>query len=173
MRRWLRVGAFVTASLFLTTACDRGATDRFPGIQNVILVTLDTVRVDHLGCYGRAGDPSPTIDRLAREGVKFEMAISQAAATPISHASILSGRNPQGHGLRAAARHGPDSGDHPAGVRLEHSGVRQLLHGLRALRPTAWIRCFRHRTLGRSVSSDGAHGEGPLELGRGQQSETV
>jgi arylsulfatase A-like enzyme len=46
------------------------------------------------------GDPSPTIDRLAREGVKFDMAISQAAATPISHASILSGRNPQGHGLR-------------------------------------------------------------------------
>lgn len=100
MRRWLSVGAFVAASLFLTTACDRGATDRFPGIQNVILVTLDTVRVDHLGCYGRAGDPSPTIDRLAREGVKFEMAISQAAATPISHASIFSGRNPQGHGLR-------------------------------------------------------------------------
>jgi len=98
--RWLPVGAFVAASLFLATACDRGATDRFPGIQNVILVTLDTVRVDHLGCYGRPGDPSPTIDRLAREGVKFDMAISQAAVTPVSHASILSGLNPQGHGLR-------------------------------------------------------------------------
>jgi arylsulfatase A-like enzyme len=90
----------VAASLLLTTACNRGATDRFPGIRNLILVTLDTVRADHLGCYGRPGNPSPTIDRLAREGVKFDMAISQAAVTPVSHASILSGRNPQGHGLR-------------------------------------------------------------------------
>jgi len=100
IRRWLHVGAFVAASVLLTTACNRGATDGFPGIRNIILVTLDTVRVDHLGCYGRPGDPSPTIDRLAREGVKFDMAISQAAVTPVSHASILSGRNPQGHGLR-------------------------------------------------------------------------
>jgi arylsulfatase A-like enzyme len=94
------VGAFVAASLFLTAACDQGASDRSPDIRNVILVTLDTVRADHLGCYGRPGDPSPTIDRLAREGVKFDMAISQAAVTPVSHASILSGRNPQKHGLR-------------------------------------------------------------------------
>ena len=94
------VGAFFAASLFLTAACDQGANDRPPDIRNVILVTLDTVRADHLGCYGRPGDPSPTIDRLAREGVKFDMAISQAAVTPVSHASILSGRNPQEHGLR-------------------------------------------------------------------------
>jgi arylsulfatase A-like enzyme len=94
------VGVFAAVSLLLTTACNRGTTDGFPGIRNIILVTLDTVRVDHLGCYGRPGDPSPTIDRLAREGVKFDMAISQAAVTPVSHASILSGRNPQGHGLR-------------------------------------------------------------------------
>ncbi len=100
IRGWLTVGAFVAASLLLTTACNRNATDRFPDIRNVILVTLDTVRADHLGCYGRAGNPTPTIDRLAREGVKFDMAISQAAVTPVSHASILSGRNPQGHGLR-------------------------------------------------------------------------
>jgi arylsulfatase A-like enzyme len=98
--RWLYAGAVVAASLLLTTACNRDATDRIPDIRNLILVTLDTVRADHLGCYGRAGNPTPTIDRLAREGVKFDMAISQAAVTPVSHASILSGRNPQGHGLR-------------------------------------------------------------------------
>jgi arylsulfatase A-like enzyme len=100
IRGWFHVGAFATASLLLATACDRGETEQSPNIRNVILVTLDTVRADHLGCYGRPGDPSPTIDRLAREGVKFDMAISQAAVTPVSHASILSGRNPQGHGLR-------------------------------------------------------------------------
>ncbi len=100
IRGWLTVGAFVAATLLLTTACNRSATDRIPDIRNLILVTLDTVRADHLGCYGHPGNPTPTIDRLAREGVKFDMAISQAAVTPVSHASILSGRNPQGHGLR-------------------------------------------------------------------------
>jgi arylsulfatase A-like enzyme len=100
IRRWLHVGVFVAANLLLTTTCNRGATDRFPDVRNLILVTLDTVRADHLGCYGRPGDPTPTIDRLAREGVKFDMAISQAAVTPVSHASILSGRYPPGHGLR-------------------------------------------------------------------------
>jgi choline-sulfatase len=99
-RRWLQIGALVAAILPMTSACNRDATERAPVVQNLILVTLDTVRADHLGCYGHAGDPSPTIDRLAREGLKFDMAIAQAAVTPVSHASILSGRNPQGHGLR-------------------------------------------------------------------------
>ncbi len=99
-RRGLHVGALAAAILLLNAGCNRDANGRPPEIRNVILVTLDTVRADHLGCYGRSGDTSPTIDQLARDGVKFDMAIAQAAVTPVSHASILSGRNPQGHGLR-------------------------------------------------------------------------
>jgi len=99
-RRWLGVAAVASASVLLSAGCNQHAKDRLPEIRNVVLVTLDTVRVDHLGCYGRNGDPSPTIDQLAREGVRFEMAIAQAAVTPVSHASILSGLYPQRHGLR-------------------------------------------------------------------------
>ena len=55
--RWLYVGAFVAASLLLTTACNRNATDRIPDIRNVILVTLDTVRADHLGCTATPAIP--------------------------------------------------------------------------------------------------------------------
>jgi len=98
--RWLPVGILGAAILSLNTACNPHTNDRAPDIRNVILVTLDTVRVDHLGCYGRPGNPTPAIDRLAQEGVKFDFAISQAAVTPVSHASILTGLNPQGHGLR-------------------------------------------------------------------------
>ncbi len=68
----------------------------------VLLVTLDTTRADYLGCYG-AEFPgiSPRIDALAQEGVLFTQAISQAAVTPVSHASILTGLWPYNHELRA------------------------------------------------------------------------
>ncbi len=68
--------------------------------RNVLLVTLDTTRADHLGCYGSRVATSPRLDALAAEGVVFEHAIAQAAVTPVSHASILTGLEPYHHGLR-------------------------------------------------------------------------
>ncbi|MFT7484700.1 MAG: arylsulfatase A-like enzyme [Candidatus Paceibacteria bacterium] len=68
--------------------------------QNVLLVTLDTTRADHLGCYGKETANTPNLDMLAQEGVRFEHAYSTAGITPMSHASILTGRNNYSHGLR-------------------------------------------------------------------------
>ncbi len=67
---------------------------------NVLLVTIDTTRADHLSCYGYDKLTSPHLDRLAARGLRFDRAISQAAVTPVSHASILTGLNPYSHGLR-------------------------------------------------------------------------
>ncbi|HEX5044466.1 MAG TPA: sulfatase [Candidatus Polarisedimenticolaceae bacterium] len=67
---------------------------------NLIFITLDTVRPDHLPAYGYAGIRTPVLDRVAREGVVFEDAVSQAPITPVSHASLLTGLNPAAHGLR-------------------------------------------------------------------------
>jgi choline-sulfatase len=67
---------------------------------NVLLVTVDTLRADHLGCYGDAGAATPTIDALARRGVRFETAVAHTPLTGPSHASILTGRTPLGHGFR-------------------------------------------------------------------------
>ena len=61
---------------------------------------MDTTRADHLGCYGYSVETSPRIDALAKSGTLFTGAISQAAVTPVSHASILTGLNPYRHGLR-------------------------------------------------------------------------
>ncbi|NDD29375.1 MAG: hypothetical protein EB084_14030 [Proteobacteria bacterium] len=61
----------------------------------VIMVALDTCRADHLGCYGHARDTSPNIDRLARQGVLFERAFSQANESLLSYASIFSAQYPQ------------------------------------------------------------------------------
>jgi arylsulfatase A-like enzyme len=67
--------------------------------MNLLLVTLDTTRRDHLGCYGLT-NLTPNFDAIARDGVRFDMGISTSAATPISHASILTGLNNFQHGVR-------------------------------------------------------------------------
>lgn len=63
----------------------------------VILIDIDTLRPDHLGCYGYHRDTSPTIDRLATEGLLFEWAFAQAPYTPPSQTSILTSLYPHSH----------------------------------------------------------------------------
>lgn len=70
-----------------------------PGL-NVLLITLDTTRSDHLGCYGYTMPTSPRLDGFARSGTLFTNAYSTASVTPVSHASILTGQYPYEHGLR-------------------------------------------------------------------------
>jgi arylsulfatase A-like enzyme/Tfp pilus assembly protein PilF len=67
---------------------------------NVLLVTIDTLRADRVGAYGRASAHTPTLDRLAREGVLVEDAVVEVPQTRPSHATILTGRLPYEHGLR-------------------------------------------------------------------------
>lgn len=67
---------------------------------NVILITLGTIRADHLGCYGSKAGASPAIDRLASRGVRFEQTDSVVPLTLPSHATLLTGLQPQRHGLR-------------------------------------------------------------------------
>ncbi len=71
-----------------------------PRRPNIILITLDTTRADHLGCYGRAGAATPNLDALARAGALFESAISPAPLTLPSHATIMTGLVPRRHGVR-------------------------------------------------------------------------
>jgi arylsulfatase A-like enzyme len=68
--------------------------------KNVILVTMDEVRHDHLSCYGYRRIRTPSLDRFAQEGVRFETAVSTSCFTPVSHATILTGVYPFNHNLR-------------------------------------------------------------------------
>ena len=77
-------------------ACSRDA----PGPRNVLLVTIDTLRADALGAYGNRQAATPTIDRLAQGGVRFENARAHNVVTLPSHANILTGRLPIDHGVR-------------------------------------------------------------------------
>ena len=68
-------------------------------MPNVLLVVVDALRQDTLGCYGHPRVKSPHVDRLAREGVVFENAFTQAPFTWTSFGSMLTGKYPRRHGL--------------------------------------------------------------------------
>ena len=100
-----RPGRAATAALVLALVAGAGwwvsrpTSRRVPGL-NVLLITIDTLRADAVGAYGRPGGPTPTIDRLAEAGVRFTDAHAHNVVTLPSHANMLSGRLPPDHGLR-------------------------------------------------------------------------
>ena len=77
---------------------------------NVLLITIDTLRVDRVGAFGGPSGLTPALDRLASEGLRLTRAYSAAPLTLPSHASILTATSPPVHGLRANGlfRLGPD-----------------------------------------------------------------
>jgi choline-sulfatase len=70
---------------------------------NLLLITLDTTRADHLGCYGDRSALTPNLDRLAAAGLRFTQAITTAPQTLPAHATILTGEDPPRHGVRMNA----------------------------------------------------------------------
>ena len=67
---------------------------------NVLLITLDTTRADHLGCYGYSGASTPNLDAIAGRGVLFEQAATATPLTLPAHATIMTGMLPTYHGVR-------------------------------------------------------------------------
>lgn len=94
-----RLGAAACALSLLAAGCRRGAPrESFPGAP-VVLVSVDTLRSDHLPAYGYAGVETPAFDALRRDSILYERAWSQVPLTLPSHASILTGLEPSAHGL--------------------------------------------------------------------------
>ncbi len=75
-------------------------TERGVDKPNLVLITLDTTRADHLGCYGYARAKTLNIDALAGRGVLFAQALSPAPLTQPSHSSLMTGTYPTYHGVR-------------------------------------------------------------------------
>ena len=71
-----------------------------PDGMNLLVITLDTTRADRLGAYGYEGVETPTLDRLAREGVLFDQTMAVAPLTLPAHTSIFTSRFPPEHGIR-------------------------------------------------------------------------
>src|SRR4051812_41064887 len=73
---------------------------RSPDRPDILLITIDTLRADHVGAYGAQGSSTPAIDALAARGVRFEQAQASVPLTGPSHATILTGQYPPTHGVR-------------------------------------------------------------------------
>jgi arylsulfatase A-like enzyme len=78
---------------------DHGAFGRAADFDLLLLI-LDTVRADHLGCYGDTDADTPVIDALASRGLRFDQALATAPITLPSHCSIMTGLYTPGHGVR-------------------------------------------------------------------------
>ena len=93
----------------------------FPlGIRHVLLISLDTLRADHLACYGHEFVQSPALDELAREGVVFDYCISSAPTTLASHTSLFTGKYPHTHGVPRNGFEVPDANVMLPEVLREH-----------------------------------------------------
>ena len=78
----------------------RGHSGPFP---NVVLVSIDTCRADHLSCYGYKRRTTPNIDALGREGTMFDMALAAVPLTTPSHSTMFTGTYPPTHGVHLNA----------------------------------------------------------------------
>ena len=92
---------FAALALASLIACARGTgtPERFAGAP-VVLISIDTLRADHLALYGYHNGSTPTLDRLGREGLVFDDLYSHCPLTLPSHASLLTGLLPIHHGVR-------------------------------------------------------------------------
>jgi len=86
------------STLLFTAACGSAVPTEAP--THVVLLTIDTIRPDALGCYGGPAGVSPHLDRLARESVLYTAARTTAPITVPAHSSMLTGLYPPRHGVR-------------------------------------------------------------------------
>jgi tetratricopeptide (TPR) repeat protein len=87
---------------------------------NVLFITLDTTRVDHLSCYGYQAVTTPTIDSLLETGVRFDHAFTPVPVTLPAHASMMTGLEPYHHGVRSNGRYR---------LAEEHTTLAETLRG--------------------------------------------
>lgn len=88
------------ALLALVTIWLAGCGQGTPAPPAILLISIDTLRADHLGIYGYERDTSPNIDAFFRDGAVYQRAYATGSRTPPSVASLLTGRYPAGHRVR-------------------------------------------------------------------------
>src|SRR5882724_4447364 len=110
MRKWvlqhrMKFPPYACLAAAILTGCTHPASESKkvpPALRplNIVLVTIDTLRPDHLHCYGYSNIETPNLDSIAQSGVLFENAVTQTPLTPPSHASIFTGLYPTAHHVR-------------------------------------------------------------------------
>ncbi|HSP13628.1 MAG TPA: sulfatase-like hydrolase/transferase [Thermoanaerobaculia bacterium] len=112
----------ITVAL-LALSCSKPSERRFFAGAPVVLISIDTLRADHLPLYGYRAVETPAIDELGRDGVVFDQAWSHCPMTLPSHVSMLTGELPTTHGVRNNLGFRYDAAKHPSlPQRLQSAG---------------------------------------------------
>ncbi|HEX3528259.1 MAG TPA: sulfatase-like hydrolase/transferase [Thermoanaerobaculia bacterium] len=115
---WSLGAAALLGSLAASLSCHgRGDAGPFPGAP-IIVISIDTLRSDHLPAYGYKGVETPALDALRKDAILFERVYSHTPLTLPSHVSLLTGELPGRHGVRDNIGYPFDSAKHPFLPRL-------------------------------------------------------
>ena len=87
------------ATRAIAAATAAGPPAGIDAIRNVVLISIDTCRADHLSCYGYKRPTTPNIDAVARDGALFKMALTPVPLTTPAHSSMFTGTYPPTHGV--------------------------------------------------------------------------
>src|SRR5438034_10600253 len=94
----MRAAKVLVACCFAVTAVDAQRPQK-PSAPDIYLVTIDTLRADHVHCYGYERVQTPALDSLAKDGIRFAQAFTPSPITNTSHTTILTGLLPSSHGV--------------------------------------------------------------------------
>ena len=129
MRRFIALTPALISLMFGEAACHRTTDllslrhDQFHS-ANVLLVTIDTLRADRVGVYGNPTGLTPTLDRLAANGIRYARATSHAPMTLPAHTAILTGLTPRKSGVRNNTSFRLDDGIPTVATFLKRAGYR-------------------------------------------------
>lgn len=118
-----RIPALAAGLLALAAGCGPSRPPQ-PPPQNLLLVTVDSLRADALGAYGQKLRVSPNLDRLAAGGVVFEQCSSSAPSTLPALATLLTGKLPFGHGVRSDVGFALPAGERALAEVFDQHGYR-------------------------------------------------
>src|SRR6476661_4124174 len=96
----LVLAAAAVAASSIVTSCGRSSVGSPSKTTPVILISIDTLRSDHLPAYGYTGVATPAIDALRKDSILYQRAYSHVPLTLPSHTTILTGMLPADHGVR-------------------------------------------------------------------------
>lgn len=110
---WIPLAGLFCGICFAQTSTSKGP------LPDVFLVTIDTLRADHVHCYGNDSVSTPALDALAKDGIRFSQAFTPSPVTNTSHTTILTGLLPSSHGVTDFAI--PLSASFPTWAELLHN----------------------------------------------------
>src|SRR5437870_11497204 len=112
----MRAAKILIACCFAVTVVDAQPPQKTPSAPDIYLVTIDTLRADHVHCYGYHKIQTPALDALAKDGIRFAQAFTPSPITNTSHTTILTGLLPSSHGVTDFAV--PLAATHPTWAEL-------------------------------------------------------